>query len=93
MICPLGAFYSLFSRMTLVQLEFNEGNCVQCRACVKVCPTGVIPHEQRDSRECIMCLKCLDACHFQALRFGLRHTPRPPRKVQATSESPGIKNT
>ena len=27
MLCPLGAFYSLFMRMTLVQLEFIEGNC------------------------------------------------------------------
>jgi polyferredoxin len=92
-LCPLGAFYSLFSRMTLVQLEFNEGNCVQCRACVKVCPTGVIPHEQRDSRECIMCLKCLDACHFQALGFGLRRPPRPPRELHSPVRIPSIKNT
>jgi len=71
-LCPLGAFYSLFTRVSLVRLEFIEGNCVQCRACVQVCPTGVKPHEQRDSRECIMCLKCLDACHFRALEFGMR---------------------
>lgn len=79
-LCPLGAFYSLFTRMTLVQLEFVEGNCVQCRACVRVCPTGVKPHEQRDSRECIMCLKCLDACHFRALEFSLRRPLPPPKE-------------
>jgi polyferredoxin len=85
MLCPLGAFYSLFSRMTLVQLEFTEGNCVECRACVRVCPTGVSPYQQRDSRECIMCLKCLDACHFQALGFGLRRPVPPPKEARSHS--------
>jgi ferredoxin-type protein NapH len=91
-LCPLGAFYSLFTRMTLVQLEFTEGNCVQCRACVKICPTGVVPHEQRDSRECIMCLKCLDACQFRALSFGLRRPLPPPREAQTHPQIPGVKN-
>jgi len=74
-LCPLGAFYSLFTRMTLVQLDFVEGNCVQCKACVRTCPTGVKPYLEQDSRECIMCMRCLDACHFRALGFSLRHTP------------------
>ena len=92
-LCPLGAFYSLFTRITLVQLEFTEGNCVQCRACGKVCPTGVLPHEQRDSRECIMCLKCLDACHFRALSFTLRRPLPPLREVPGPARIQGIKNT
>lgn len=71
-LCPLGAFYSLFMRMTMVQLEFIEGNCVECESCVRRCPTGVKPHQERDSRECIMCLRCLDACQFGALTFGVR---------------------
>ncbi len=71
-LCPLGAFYGLFSRMTLVHLEYIPGNCVQCQACVRVCPTGVKPYEDAHSPECIMCLRCLDACAFHALDFGLR---------------------
>lgn len=84
-LCPLGAFYSLFTRMTLVQLEFIEGNCVQCGSCERKCPTGVKPFQEFDSRECIMCLKCLDACQFQALSFGIR---RPPRREQKRATSP-----
>jgi polyferredoxin len=72
-LCPLGAFYSLFNRMTLVQLEVITGNCVECQSCVRTCPTGVRPYQDPNSRECIMCLKCLDACRFRALNFGLRH--------------------
>ena len=85
-ICPLGAFYSLFSRISLVQLEFVEGNCVECGACVRRCPTGVVPNKEFDSRECIMCLRCVDACHFQALDFGLRRPPiKPLKPKRATS--------
>jgi len=71
-LCPLGAFYGLFSRNTLVHLEFIEGNCVNCESCVRYCPTGVKPYEDQGSRECIMCLKCLDACRFRALDFSIR---------------------
>jgi ferredoxin-type protein NapH len=81
-ICPLGAFYSLFSRVTLVRLEFIEGNCVECGACVRRCPTGVVPHQEFDSRECIMCLRCVDACHFSALDFSIRRPPGKPRQPE-----------
>jgi ferredoxin-type protein NapH len=85
-ICPLGAFYSLFSRISLVQLEFIEGNCVECGACVRKCPTGVIPNKEFDSRDCILCLRCVNACHFRALDFGIRRPPGKPVKVKrATS--------
>jgi ferredoxin-type protein NapH len=77
-LCPLGAFYSLFSRISLVQLEYVAGNCVECGACLRHCPTGVVPNQEFDSRECIMCLKCVDACHFGALDFSMR---RPPGKL------------
>ena len=80
MLCPLGAFYSLFTRMTMVHLEFIEGNCVDCGACTRKCPTGVKPSQEFDSPECIMCLKCLDACQFRALQFGIRQSPRPEKK-------------
>lgn len=83
-LCPLGAFYGLFTRMTLVQLEFIEGNCVECESCARKCPTGVKPHREFDSRECIMCLRCLDACQFGALSFGVR---RPPGQRQKRASS------
>jgi ferredoxin-type protein NapH len=83
LLCPLGAFYSLFNRISLVKLDFIEGNCVHCLACVPACPTGVRPYEERDSRECILCLRCVQACRFGALDFGLRRPLPAPRKVLA----------
>jgi ferredoxin-type protein NapH len=83
LLCPLGAFYSLFSPISLVKLEFIEGNCVHCLACVPACPTGVRPYEEKDSRECILCLRCVNACRFGALDFGVRRPLPAPRKVLA----------
>jgi polyferredoxin len=45
---------------------------------------GVKPTQEFDSKECIMCLKCLDACQFRALQFGIRR-PQAPEKKRATS--------
>ncbi len=86
-LCPLGAFYSLFSRITLVHLEFTEGNCVRCESCVRYCPTGVVPYQDPNSPECIMCLRCLDACRFQALDFSIRRPLPGPADNGAVSQS------
>lgn len=66
--CPLGAFYSLFSRFKLVRLRLDEKNCTKCGACYDVCPMGVRFHESPDDLECITCLACMDkACRFNAI--------------------------
>lgn len=41
----------------------NLGDCVDCRRCVNVCPTGI---DIRDGLqiECISCAACIDACNI-----------------------------
>jgi cytochrome c oxidase accessory protein FixG len=39
----------------------NLGDCVDCKACVQVCPTG-IDIRQGLQLECIACAACIDAC-------------------------------
>jgi polyferredoxin len=91
-LCPLGAFYALFSRTTLIKLDYLAGNCLHCQACLKVCPTEITPYEEQDSPECIMCLKCVDACKFHALDFGLRHfAAKASQAAQPPSVIPGKK--
>ena len=40
----------------------GRGDCIDCRACVAVCPTGI---DIRDGSqlECIQCALCIDACN------------------------------
>ena len=39
----------------------DEGDCINCYACVKVCPTG-IDIRRGTQMECIACTNCIDAC-------------------------------
>ncbi len=45
------------------------GDCIDCRACVNVCPTGI---DIRDGQqlECITCALCIDACDDIMTKIG-----------------------
>ena len=42
--------------------EWDTGDCVDCSACVKVCPTG-IDIRNGTQMECVNCTACIDACN------------------------------
>jgi len=73
-LCPQGAFSALFSRFSFLGLRRDPVRCtrVGCRDCVQVCPTMVPildqPWEKFTHPECIMCLKCVDACSTKAIK-------------------------
>lgn len=48
------------------------GDCVDCNACVAVCPMGI---DIRDGQqlECITCALCIDACDSVMSKIGLEH--------------------
>lgn len=41
--------------------DITKGDCIDCAACVKVCPTG-IDIRNGTQLECINCTACIDAC-------------------------------
>ena len=47
----------------------SRGDCVDCNACVAVCPTGI---DIRDGQqlECISCALCIDACNAVMAKVG-----------------------
>ena len=58
MICPLGAFFSLFNRWSAWQIRYDAQACTNCMRCVQNCPVGLDPREQVDGANCISCLQC-----------------------------------
>jgi polyferredoxin len=71
-LCPLGAFYGLFNRISLYRLRVEEHACVHCGKCASVCKMGVDPSRTQDSPECVLCGDCVKACGFSALSAGFR---------------------
>lgn len=53
-------------KLTVLQ---NTGDCIDCRACVTTCPTG-IDIRQGLQLECIACAQCADACDAIMDRVG-----------------------
>ena len=50
----------------------KQGDCIDCDACVKVCPTG-IDIRNGTQLECVNCTACIDAC--DAIMMGV-HKPK-----------------
>ena len=65
-LCPLGAIYSLFSKINVVGVKLERPKCIDCGKCHAVC--GMDIHHVGD-RECIHCGECIDSCPTKAISF------------------------
>ena len=70
-VCPLGAFYALFQKVSVLRMRLDEDKCVSCGLCAKTCKMGVNPMKTPNSAECIRCSECIHACPKHALSFGM----------------------
>lgn len=69
-LCPLGAFYALFQKVSVLRLKLDKEKCASCGKCEKTCPMDVAVTRDPNSAECIRCGACIRACPAGALRFG-----------------------
>jgi len=81
-LCPYGRLQSALIDDNSIVIGYDErrgeprgkagttaGDCVDCRRCVQVCPTG-IDIRQGLQLECISCAACVDACDEVMVRLG-----------------------
>ena len=80
-ICPLGAFYALFNRISLYRIQIDPHTCINCGACEKSCHMQVPVHAKPNHSECIRCGSCRKACPTQALSCGFLHNARSNKTV------------
>ncbi len=57
-------------------IHHDESECVDCGACISVCPREVFSFDTEwklrcDEEKCILCGKCIDACPHRALSLPL----------------------
>lgn len=68
-ICPLGAIYSLFNKVSFYRYSINCNKCVNCGKCAKVCMMNVDPVKDPNDLECIRCGNCRKACTNGAIEL------------------------
>lgn len=67
-LCPLGAFYALFNRISFYRYYIDHDKCTNCRICSRVCHMGVVPVETPNHAECIRCGLCRNKCIHNAIQ-------------------------
>ncbi len=72
-LCPLGALYALFNKISFMQMNVDEHRCISCGKCAKVCKMDVTVTKTPNHTECIRCGICIKSCPKNALtyRYGI----------------------
>ncbi len=75
-ICPLGAIYAPFNKISVLHMNCDSSACIDCGACSDICGMGSDPSEDPNDTECIRCGECMKACPAKALsyEFGYKRT-------------------
>ena len=73
-LCPLGAIYGLFNRVSIIRVRIDRSRCVHCHACTRACKMNVNVEANPDSAECIRCGSCVSACGQKALFIGSKRS-------------------
>lgn len=86
-ICPLGAFYALLNKISLLEIKMDEQKCVSCGKCAASCKMDVDVRKTPNHAECIRCGKCITACPADALCFHYGFGSSHKKKEQQTKET------
>lgn len=66
-LCPLGAFYAMFNKISIYRFSIDESKCTDCGACEKVCKMDVNVRKNPNAAECIRCGDCVVTCPHGAI--------------------------
>ena len=63
-ICPLGALYGLFNKISFFGIKVDNSKCTSCGMCQAKCKLDI---RHPGDQECISCGECVSVCHTQAI--------------------------
>ena len=65
-LCPLGAIYGLFNKISLLGIKLDKPSCVNCGLCTAKCKMDI---RHVGDHECISCGDCVNVCPTGAISF------------------------
>jgi ferredoxin-type protein NapH len=98
-LCPVGAFYSLLGKQSLLRISASKRNaCNDCMDCFEVCPEPQVirPALKGEGKgvgpvilaaNCTNCARCIDVCSKDVFRFGARFDNPVIDRTHATAQS------
>ncbi len=69
-LCPLGAIYGQFNRISVYRYRVDEKTCIHCDACTKACPMDLSVYKNPNQSLCIRCGRCKAVCPTGAVTSG-----------------------
>ena len=65
-ICPLGALYGIFNKVSLFGIKLEKSKCTDCGLCTAHCKVDI---KHVGDQECISCGECIDVCPTKAISW------------------------
>lgn len=65
-ICPLGALYSLFNKISILGIKLEKNKCIDCGLCQAKCKVDI---KHVGDHECISCGECISVCPTKAISW------------------------
>lgn len=90
MICPVGTFLGLISKVSVFRLTFDNSACNRCGACERKCKSQCIESGSMkiDDSRCVSCFNCVSVCKKGAMKYNFRYKMEGPKTtVSATDQS------
>ena len=63
-ICPLGALYGIFNKISFFGIKLEKSKCVDCGLCMAKCKVDI---KHVGDQECISCGECVEVCPTDAI--------------------------
>ena len=67
-VCPLGAIYGIFNKISFYNFKIDSKKCTKCGACQKVCKLDIPVWQNPNSMDCIRCGDCKAICPHKAIK-------------------------
>ena len=65
-ICPLGALYGLFNKLSVFGVKVDNSKCTNCGLCLNHCKVDI---KEVGDQECIGCGECIGVCPTKAIHW------------------------
>ena len=65
-LCPLGALYGIFNRISVFGIKLDRKTCVDCGKCVSHCKVDI---RHVGDQECVSCGECIPVCPTNAISW------------------------